>query len=73
MAMVLLFVVAISALVDAGFGMTIATLLVFGAVLVVGAACLWFGLRQLQPGKLLPNKTIQQVQKDFESITPETN
>jgi len=46
---------------------------VFGTVLVVGAGCIWFGIRQLSVENLMPNKTIAQVQKDFESITPETN
>ena len=73
MAVVLLFVAGISALVDAGFGLTIATLIVFAALLVVGLACLWFGLHQLQPSNLMPRKTIQQVQKDFQTIAPEAN
>ena len=72
-AVVLLFVAAISALVDYGFSLTIATLIVFGAVLLFGVGCVWFGLRQLQPANLMPRKTIEQVQKDFESIGPEAN
>ena len=70
MAIVLLVVVAISALVDAGLGLTVATLSVFAFVLVIGLACGWLGFRQLQPRNLLPKKTIEQVQKDFEAITP---
>ena len=69
-AIALLVVVAISALVDAGLGLTVATLSVFGFVLVIGLACEWVGLRQLQPRNLLPKKTIEQVQKDFEAIAP---
>jgi uncharacterized membrane protein YqjE len=72
-AVVLLFVAGISALVDYGFGLTAAILIVFGTVLVAGAGCLWLGIRQLSVENLMPNKTIAQVQKDFESITPETN
>jgi uncharacterized membrane protein YqjE len=72
-AVVLLFVAGISALVDYGFGLTAAILIVFGTVLVVGAGCIWFGIRQLSIENLMPNKTIAQVQKDFDSITPETN
>ena len=72
-AVVLLFVAAISALVDYGFGLTVATLIVFAAVILLGTGCLWFGLRQLQPDNLIPKKTIRQVQKDFESIAPEAN
>jgi len=72
-AVVLLFVAAISALVEYGFSLTIATLIVFGVVLVLGIGCLLFGLRQLQPHNLMPRKTIEQVQKDFESIAPEAN
>jgi hypothetical protein len=33
---------------------------------------LWFGIRQLRAENLMPNKTIAQVQKDFESISPES-
>jgi hypothetical protein len=73
MAVVLLFVAMISALVSAGFTLTVATLIVFGVVLLVGLACLWFGLQQLQPGNLMPIKTMRQVQKDFETIAPEAN
>jgi len=73
MAVVLLFVAAISALVSSGFSLTIATLMVFAAVLLVGLFCLWFGLHQLQPSNLMPRKTIQQVQKDFQTIAPEAN
>jgi uncharacterized membrane protein YqjE len=73
MAVVLLFVAAISALMDFGLSLTAATLLVFGLVLVLGAGCGWFGIRQLQPENLMPKKTIKQIQKDFESIAPEAN
>ena len=72
-AVVLLFVAAISALLDFGLSLTVATLIVFSAVLLLGIGSLWFGLRQLQPQNLMPKKTIEQVQKDFESITPEAN
>jgi uncharacterized membrane protein YqjE len=72
-AVVLLFVAAISALMDHGLSLTVATLIVFGAVLLLGVGCLWFGLRQLQPDNLMPKKTIAQVQKDFQSIVPEAN
>jgi uncharacterized membrane protein YqjE len=72
-AVILLFVAAISALMDQGFGLTSATLIVFGVVVITGSGCLWFGIRQLRTENLLPNKTIAQVQKDFESIAPETN
>jgi hypothetical protein len=73
LAVVLLFGAAISALMDQGLGLTSATLIIFGLVLVTAAASLWFGIRQLRPQNLMPNKTIAQVQKDFESIAPETN
>jgi uncharacterized membrane protein YqjE len=71
-AVVLLFVAVIGALIEHGFGLTAATLIVFAAVLITGAGCLWFGIRQLRAENLMPNKTIAQVQKDFESISPET-
>jgi uncharacterized membrane protein YqjE len=73
MAVVLLFVAAISALMDQGLGLTAATLIIFALTLIAGAGCLWFGIRQLRTQNLLPNKTIAQVQKDFESIAPEAN
>ena len=72
-AVVLLFVAAISALMDQGFGLTLATFIVFGLVLITGAGCLWFGIHQLRTKNLMPNKTIAQVQKDFETIAPEPN
>jgi uncharacterized membrane protein YqjE len=71
-AVVLLFVAVIAALIEHGFGLTVATLIVFAAVLMTGDGCLWFGIRQLRAENLMPNKTIAQVQKDFESISPET-
>jgi uncharacterized membrane protein YqjE len=73
MAVVLLFVAMISVLVSAGLSLTVATLIVFGVVLVFGLVCLWFGLQQLQLSNLVPRKTIRQVQKDFETIAPEAN
>lgn len=71
-AVVLLFVAVIGALIEYGFGLTAATLIVFAAVLITGVGCLWFGISQLRAENLMPNKTIAQVQKDFEAITPET-
>lgn len=73
MAVVLLFVALIGALIEAGLTLPIAALIVFAAVLLAGGACLWLGLRQLQLEKLMPRKTIEQVQKDFETITLETH
>ena len=70
--LVLLFVAAISALVDQGLGLTSATLVVFALALVAGTGCLWFGTRQLRARNLIPSKTIGQVHKDFESIASET-
>jgi uncharacterized membrane protein YqjE len=69
---VLLFVAVIGALIENGFGLTAATLIVFAAILITGAGCLWFGIRQLRAENLMPNKTIAQVQKDFEAISPES-
>ena len=71
-AVVLLLVAVIGALIEYGFGLTVATLIVFAAVLSTGGGCLWFGIRQLRAENLMPNKTIAQVQKDFQSISPET-
>lgn len=72
-AVILLFVAMIGALIGAGFSLAIAALIVFAAALVVGGGCLWLGLRQLRLEKLMPKRTIEQVQKDFESITLEAN
>jgi hypothetical protein len=72
MAVVLLFVAAIGSLMMYGFSLTAAALVIFGAVLVLGLGCLWFGLRQLHPTNLMPTKTFHQVQKDFETIVPGT-
>jgi uncharacterized membrane protein YqjE len=73
MAVVLLFVAAISAIISYGFSLTAASLIVFAIVIVLGAGCAWFGIRQLQLENLIPRKTIAQVQKDFEAIAPEAN
>ena len=70
-ALILLFVATIAALVDYGFGLSIATLLVAGAMLAVGAIFLWVGLHQLRAKNLVPSKTIEQVQKDVEAIKTE--
>lgn len=60
-AVVLLFVAAIGALIEHGFSLSLATLIVFAAVLITGSGCLWFGIRQLRVDNLMPNKTIAQV------------
>ena len=73
LAVVLLFVALIGALIDAGFSLPIAALIVFAAAFIVGGSCLWLGLRQLRLEMLMPKRTIEQVQKDFASITLETN
>jgi uncharacterized membrane protein YqjE len=65
---VLLFVAAIAALVDYGFSLTVAALVVAAALGVLGMACLWFGLRQLQAKRLMPLNAIRQAERDLESI-----
>ena len=70
-AVILLFVAAIAALVEYGFSLTAAILIVTGALLVCGMACLYFGLRQLQAKNLIPSKSIARVQHDVEKIKSE--
>jgi hypothetical protein len=61
---VLLLQAAAAGLVAYGFSPPIATLLVAGATLLVGAALVWFGLSRLRAENLAPSKTINQLQKD---------
>ena len=70
-AIILLFVATIATLVDYGFSLSVATLIVAGAMLAVGAIFLWLGLHQLRAKNLVPSKTIEQVQKDVEAIKTE--
>ena len=71
MAAIVLLVAAIGALMQAGFSLTVAALIVFAALLVLGGLSVWLGLHRLQPENLVPTRTIAQIQKDFESITLE--
>jgi uncharacterized membrane protein YqjE len=68
-----LFVAAIAALIDYGFSLTVAALMVAAALGVLGMACLWFGRRQLQAKNLVPSKTIHQMQHDLESVGREVS
>ena len=70
-ALILLFVATIAALVDYGFSLSVATLVVAGVMVILGAIFLWLGLHQLRAKNLIPTKTIEQVQKDVEAIKTE--
>ena len=70
-AIILLFVATIAALVDYGFSLSAATLIVAGVMLILGAISLWLGVHQLRAKNLMPSKTIDQVQKDVEAIKTE--
>ena len=70
-AIILLFVATIAALVDYGFSLSAATLIVASVMMILGAIFLWLGVDQLRAKNLMPSKTIDQVQKDVEAIKTE--
>ena len=70
-AIILLFVATIAALVDYGFSLSAATLIVASVMVILGAISLWLGVDQLRAKNLMPSKTIDQVQKDVEAIKTE--
>jgi predicted Co/Zn/Cd cation transporter (cation efflux family) len=71
MAALVLLVAAIGALMQAGFSLAVAALIVFAALLVLGGSAIWLGLHRLQPENLVPTRTIEEVQKDLQAITLE--
>ena len=63
-ALVLLLQAAVAGLVAEGFSIAVATLIVGGIVLVVGAVLVWLGLNRLNARNLTPKRTLEQLQRD---------
>jgi hypothetical protein len=63
-ALVVLLEAAVAALVDNGIAPYWAALIVGGAGLLLGLILLLIGVSRLRAGKLVPDKTIQQLQRD---------
>jgi len=55
---------AVGGLMTAGLKLWLASLIVGGVVLLIGAIALWFGLSRLDAKQLAPNKTVHQLQRD---------
>jgi uncharacterized membrane protein YqgA involved in biofilm formation len=63
-ALVVLLQAAVTALEQAGFQPPVASLIVGGAVLLMGIVLLWVGVNRLKVKNLVPNKTLHQIQED---------
>jgi hypothetical protein len=63
-ALVVLLEAAVAALVDSGFAPYWSALIVGGACFVLGLILLLIGVSWLKAGKLMPDKTIHQLQRD---------
>ena len=63
-ALVVLLEAAVAALVENGFAPYWSALVVGGACFVLGLILLLIGVRWLRAGKLIPDKTIHQLQRD---------
>ena len=63
-ALVVLLEAAVSALQARGFGAPLAASIVGGSVLVIGLILLFVGVSRLKAKGLVPDKTIQQLQRD---------
>jgi hypothetical protein len=63
-ALVVLLEAAVAALVDNGIAPYWAALIVGGACLLLGLILLLIGVSRLRAGRLVPDKTIQQLQRD---------
>jgi hypothetical protein len=63
-ALVVLLEAAVSALQEHGFAAPLAALIVGGAVLMIGLIFLAVGASRLKAKSLVPDKTIQQLQRD---------
>jgi hypothetical protein len=62
--LVLLLEAAVTGLVAIGLSWTAATLIVALGTLIVGAGLVWLGFNRLSVARLVPTKTIDQLQKD---------
>jgi hypothetical protein len=63
-ALVILLQGAVSALIDADLEPHWAALIVGGATLLVGIILAWIGIGKLKTDKLLPKRTMEQLQRD---------
>ena len=63
-ALVILLQAAVAALEQAGIAPPLSSLIVGGAVLVIGLILLMVGLNRLKAEKMVPQKTIHQLQED---------
>jgi hypothetical protein len=63
-AVVLLLQAAVAGLVAEGFSVAVATLIVGGVVLVVGAGLVWAGMNRIKARNLTPRRTLEQLQRD---------
>jgi len=63
-ALVVLLEAAVAALVDNGYAPYWSALIVGGACLALGLILLLIGVRRLRAGRLIPDKTIHQFQRD---------
>jgi uncharacterized membrane protein YqjE len=63
-ALVVLLQAAVAALVQAGLAPPLSSLIVGGVVLVIGLILLMVGLNRLKAEKMVPRKTIHQLQED---------
>ena len=61
---VLLLQAAIAGLVSYGLSWPAAILIVAAVTLLVGAVLIWFGLKRLSLARLVPTRTLEQLQKD---------
>ena len=61
---VLLLEAAVTGLVAYGYSWPVATLIVAAVTLLTGAGLVWFGLNRLNLARLVPSKTLDQLQKD---------
>jgi hypothetical protein len=63
-ALVLLLQALIAYMVAQGFTLTAATLIVGGGALILGILLLWIGVSRMRPANLVPNRTIDQLNRD---------
>ena len=65
-ALVILFEAAVTALVDAGMGAALASLVVGGSVFAIGCVLLTIGVNRVKAARPVPTRTIEQLQRDAE-------
>ncbi|MEJ6392171.1 phage holin family protein [Gymnodinialimonas sp. 2305UL16-5] len=63
----------VAGLVAAGFAIWLAALIVGGSLAFVTAILLGFGLRNLQSKRLIPNRTLSNIQRDMEMVKEAMN